>query len=437
MKRILLLTLLLAGGLHCRAGRIDVKEAKSCCFFSSAPSSFCLYDVVRNDIITLLQFTFRGIPGEVFDIPDMLYLEDKQGKIYPLRSVQGVLLGKKNKCPLMGEVRFSLCFDPVDRKEKYLDLHAASVNLQWFSFWGIHEANRKSEKIPHVAHTNKAQVQNRTQEGDVTIKGTLSIKGETPQKITLHYLPDTGKQASSEVGEDGEFELKQRLDGEIISYLMFGTRTIPVYLHPTDTLYVEVTSGYGKEMKVEYHSAKGNDTHINLMTAMRPRWSYRDELARQRISPTQLAEEIQAAKAEDERALRYFSWKYDLTVQEAHLLDIDLKAKRVANALACLNFNVRQVYALDSLLNLPEESRSAFVFSDEARMCYQFVKEIDFSDSAYSTLSPSGLYYELASIPQVTLSRSIGGKKIMLEVVEYYLGYPLNDFFRSRLQTYM
>lgn len=438
-RRIQFLILLLIGVQSDMVGKTDSKEANKCYLFSSAPPSFCLYNVVRNDTITSLHFIFRGIPGDVFDIPDKFYLEDKQGRIYPMRSVQGVSLGEKNKCPLMGEVSFSLCFDPIDKKERFLDLHAADMNRQWFSFWGIHTPQMKPKKYLHVDHTKKAKVQNRAQGGNVTIKGTLKIKGENPQKIILHYLPDIGtrKQASSQVDEDGRFELKQRLDGEIISYLMFGMRAIPVYLYPTDTLYVEIASGYGKEVTVKYQSAEKHDTHVNLMTAMRPRWSYRENISRQRMSPMQLAEEMQESKNEDAKILKYFSWKYDLTAQESHLLDINLKTQRVSNALACMSFNVRQVYNQDSLLSQSEEQRHAFVFSDEARTCYQFVKEIDFCDSAYSILDPSGLLAELCNIPQVTLSRSIGGHQRMFEAIEYYMGKTLGAPWRTKLRFYM
>lgn len=121
--------------------------------YSTLSSNLSITKLEFTDSATNVYLLYKGVPGEVVNIPPYLYVVDSECQYHRLLSSTGIKPGVDTMCPFSGNLEFMLSFEKISQKDKAFDLLSLTQGFRRFGIWGIHaKGNRpKMKRLP----TNK------------------------------------------------------------------------------------------------------------------------------------------------------------------------------------------------------------------------------------------------------------------------------------------
>lgn len=410
------------------------KEKPFCnasCLYSTASAHIDLTAVDRSDDATVIRFRMHCTPGEKFCIPKGLYLSDSQDRRYMLMRTEGVEPGKPVTFPLADFMEFSLSFDPLPKNEHVFDLLSADETFRWFAFWGISE-KMKSKMLRKIEdHEPPCTDSTLVRPGVAYVKGRF-IGQQHPDSLYL-TIPFTGRKAPNpyiRVGKDGTFEAKRELPGKSWTYLDNKKVRLPLFLTPDDTLSLLVYDYGTPQMHICYESARGYDTHGDLMRAdplytNAVRYSI---LPNTSMRPCELREIAAEMKEQEHRFWQYLVWKYHLDSVDAHLLNLYMQSRQIDFLNSCANQTVLNAMSLGSLITEGKEEFGQLE-SDAIVNSYWFLQAIDTHDLSIFSIPYQYSVQAVCNNYPAQIVRQAKGKQAAISLFEKILRKPLSNLW--------
>lgn len=431
---ILLFLLVMTETCHAKPKKYEV-------IYQSSYKNISLTDVLRTDSSTVLSFVCQTKPSDEIQIPikGRIYLEDEMGREYALLSAEGVNDDGFSRClSLSGDVNFSMTFEPIPSDVVFFDLRTADEWYSAFAFWGIHPAGAKVPKlnprINEIALYDKAYVT----PGNAVIVGKFQNyqKPEKPDTLTIYnnllLIPGVVKHHrtyTAPVNDDGGFVFNLPLEGHSWLEIEGKKSVIPVYLVPSDTMYVTVEKAGLMDRRIKYRSAKNNETMSSLMNA-NPRYAVWDlyQVRKRRERPEFLKAEYTRIGDEVKRFCAYLSWKHHLSETEQHLLYCEMKGKMEEICLNSMDESLTYI-----ALEWRNQQIKDAVLSDEVLDCYAFLRNINTRDYSYFILPQQYFMNHLQGWDIPYNVRVLQGEDRLYGILEEYFGQPLDDEWRKRI----
>ena len=136
--------------------------------------------VILSDTATVLEITGFSKAGNWIAIASSSKLKDDNGRVYPIRSGQGIQLDEHLYMPKSGQSPFRLIFDPVPKSATFIDFAEGDEVRGAFCIWGIQLQSKTlppltlpQEAIIHKPDMNASLPEPRFQYGKAVLKITV------------------------------------------------------------------------------------------------------------------------------------------------------------------------------------------------------------------------------------------------------------------------
>lgn len=378
-------------------------------------------DVVYGDDATVLHFKYPMMAKDAMDFSSM-YLSDKKGKVHELLNCEIVREqgGGEEKDSILHVL---LSFEPIKKDDRLFDLLSSSTSNRHLNFWGLHASDDSLDISSVKDYFREYNDSSLVRPGKSVLRGRIIdwnrvLKDSRNLRLNYSSFLSDGRMVSDKVvslSDEGCFEVNCELDGHTCIFIEDekGKFRIPVYLTPGDTMDVTVSDVCSPHRVLAYQSAKGRDAHEALMAAF-CNTVITDGHAQNR-----------------ELFCSYMTQKYGLTPYEHHLLLLELQGKVYNNKFSDIDYEFRKKYCSTPEQYYDKVGLAAAIHSEEARVMYGLMREIDWRDMSLRVL-PYQLYTQMIiCCSPLQYSYSIGGVNEALKTMEEYAGSTVGEGWRK------
>lgn len=286
--------------------------------------NFKVERVEFRDTATIVTFSLDNIETRERYVHPNVFLIDSKGERHPLKSADGIEVGRLTKLPESGRIQFSLNFEPLSQDETAFDIR--DIYRSYLNIYGVYNGKKSQLKELTKARPESRICPDPWCTDSVTIIGQIKgydhNRGDRTTSTSFQLLErDYGEleHRHAWVSPEGEFTLRYKADRPALAHLN-NTATC-YYAVPGDTLYVEIEP-HSWSLPARIVSAQGRDTHANLLKAQPP-YTYYDnwfwDECRKRDTET-MFHMLDSIQMKWETLHNYLANKYQLTPWENHLL---------------------------------------------------------------------------------------------------------------------
>lgn len=297
--------------------------------FSSLPGGLSIDRCLFTDTATIVSIAWQSPVDGMVSFSSAIYASDEQDRRYKIIRSEGLTPNQKNLLDANRLVEFTLYFEPLPRDTKIFDIYMGT-RYNGFSIFGIHNTRAKL-KIPVAKEAiDEAELAPLFWQTDtVVIRGHITDYNRTMPHIANERFENQSNDYAK-INADGTFQLAMPLNHTQWNEISLAfQRYIPVYVHPGDTVDIQIDH-YGKWNETfAYHNVNGHQTCERLM---RIHENYlRNALERLNNSNSYAAyiSSINSLQATAERLMNYWAWKYKMTPWESHLMKNYWRVERV------------------------------------------------------------------------------------------------------------
>lgn len=443
----LLCVLLLMPVLVCARGHKTYKQVES---LYSNVKWLSINKVEFNDTSTIVDITAHGKINGDFHISKDIHLNGEDGKIYGIKKVENVKLEDKNYIGRDGTHSFSLYFEPLAKDTKAFDLLEGWSDND-IRILGIYNKKKGLKFLKVKDGINGEEItEDKFTQGNVRIEGkiedfTTEIKDE---KLVFHNNKYEGLISNQlhykynkprfEIKPDGTFCIDININHPLWTKIDFVKRKkeIPIYVRPGDTLNINIKNWHKEVFDVQYTCSNPLGCYENLMKhsnvpVIFAQWNKVTNFG-QNLDFNHFVSEISKCTEKNLQLCDYYTWKYQLTPWENHLLKNRQLLLLSEQHLFIASKSIKEVLTLPQGREARKEDYTGYDFSiydilrllpsDDPSLCY-ILNNVYFPRSL-NLLYPIGFArtYAFINNPNSNLDKYREETKVQIETIKELVG---------------